>query len=982
MNNENNFKETLSVATVPKKRRKKSLFKAQLRMLVILGVLIVALGVGVGVTLHLMNASDGIVDTFTESKTDKTNGKITYKYHSMTSGDSFIITNEAGEKLPSYYVDENGAITDSPDESSTLVYQTAIGSMLQLTSAGKITYYAIVDYNGDYVGGETGCRVLMFPHINQEQVAQIVIHHGNKDGSVTEFTVVGVDSDGDKQSDGFQIKNYESATMNQLLSAAMCSYAGYTLTLKKLSTSVMDKLDDENIDKDSYTPLLDASGNINFAEYGLENTEDAAYYEITTHNGEKYRVYIGNPTPDGTGLYVRYYDEAEGHRNAVYKIADDPGVTMALGVEISRSKLFLGQPEDLVYAQLVYPGSMNTYLMADSFKIEKSDPLAESGFRKVIDFSYVDLALRNYTMDRGKPYIINDSSVLSGYYINDMMVDQVLQRFYEIAGLMSSDYNQTAVNNYVKVKKLVKGVFDGVKLPNSSDYKSYDKYYKDLTAAMVAAIEKAAAEDPEIRDQLKVYGLDDPEYKVFYNSSEYSGSMLYTVAPNYIFVSKLTKNNTYYVWAPLYQQIVEVGRQYLDVLELDSYDWASNDVFELDVNYCDSIRITGMQTVTDENGNTSEEFRDILFELDSSYTISWAINFICSYGVQADISSSRFNLSVEVDENGEKRLTLSSNIKYGVQYKNPETGEITDGSETHSMTYINKVNLNTVKNYCKVMLDSSYQNVLSEEEYAAVAKYSQSIPKNYPPQISGDRSTVKITHRIADSGDKYGFIDESVYVMEFYYDVESDTLTLTAKQDGNIESFVFDEKVFDNYFALKVKNDGNIPNLTEAELTSVNAFYKQINAFNTVQELLRVKTYDKDGKLLSEKLYEYDKNNSESEGSIYMSAFKKFYQTLLYSSYGGYANKTDTVGGAVLTDEEMAAFKAAGDLCDLKIHVKLNLDNIEYVYRMYNYSATKSYITVNGEGIFYILRSRVTKFINDAYRASIGDNTFEGDTTH
>ena len=462
-------------------------------MLVILGALIVALGVGVGVTLHLMNASDGIVDTFTESKTDKTTGKVTYKYHSKASGDSFVITDDSGKVLTSYYVDENGSIVDTPDENSTLVYQTAIGSMLQLTSAGKITYYAIVDYNGDYIGGDTDCRVLLFPHVNQEQVAQIVIHHGNDDGSITEFTVVGVDTDGDKQSDGFQIKNYESATMNQLISAAMCSYAGYTLTLKKLSTTVMDKLDDENIDKDEYTPLLDASGKINFAEYGLEESESTAYYEITTRNGEKYRVYIGNPTPDGTGLYVRYYDEAEGHRNAVYKIADDPGVSAALGVEISRTKLFLSQPESLVYAQLVYPGSMNTYLMADSFKIEKADPLSQSGFKKVIDFSYVDLALRNYTMDRGRPYIINDSSILSGYYINDMTVDQVLQRFYEIASLMSSDYNQTAVNNYVKVKKLVKGVFDGVDLPNSSDYKSYDKYYKDLTAAMVAVADLVRA---------------------------------------------------------------------------------------------------------------------------------------------------------------------------------------------------------------------------------------------------------------------------------------------------------------------------------------------------------------------------------------------------------------------------------------------------------------------------------------------------------
>ena len=76
INNENNINET-TVADTPKKRRKKSLYKAQLRMLVILGVLIVLLGVGIGLTAYFFSDADGVIDTFTESKTDKEHGKRT-----------------------------------------------------------------------------------------------------------------------------------------------------------------------------------------------------------------------------------------------------------------------------------------------------------------------------------------------------------------------------------------------------------------------------------------------------------------------------------------------------------------------------------------------------------------------------------------------------------------------------------------------------------------------------------------------------------------------------------------------------------------------------------------------------------------------------------------------------------------------------------------------------------------------------------------
>ena len=43
-------------------------------------------------------------------------------------------------------------------------------------------------------------------------------------------------------------------------------------------------------------------------------------------------------------------------------------------------------------------------------------------------------------------------------------------------------------------------------------------------------------------------------------------------------------------------------------------------------------------------------------------------------------------------------------------------------------------------------------------------------------------------------------------------------------------------------------------------------------------------------------------------------------------------------------------------------------DGQEYVYRFYTLTSRKAYITVNGNGSFYVLSTRVQKFIDDAQR--------------
>ena len=62
----------------------------------------------------------------------------------------------------------------------------------------------------------------------------------------------------------------------------------------------------------------------------------------------------------------------------------------------------------------------------------------------------------------------------------------------------------------------------------------------------------------------------------------------------------------------------------------------------------------------------------------------------------------------------------------------------------------------------------------------------------------------------------------------------------------------------------------------------------------------------------------------------------------------------------------MAALAADPANCQLTLTIVT--DSTELVYRFYPYTERRSYMTLNGEGQFYVLRSMVDKIIADADR--------------
>lgn len=114
----------------------------------------------------------------------------------------------------------------------------------------------------------------------------------------------------------------------------------------------------------------------------------------------------------------------------------------------------------------------------------------------------------------------------------------------------------------------------------------------------------------------------------------------------------------------------------------------------------------------------------------------------------------------------------------------------------------------------------------------------------------------------------------------------------------------------------------------------------------------------------------YNGNTTE----VNLMQYKRFYQTLLYSSLSG---------TAICPEEQQQAFRDAalteGYTTDkatpaLVIKVTFNTspdgtgDTIERTYCFYTYSSRHCFVTLNGNGSFYMLQKRVDKIINDIGR--------------
>lgn len=113
----------------------------------------------------------------------------------------------------------------------------------------------------------------------------------------------------------------------------------------------------------------------------------------------------------------------------------------------------------------------------------------------------------------------------------------------------------------------------------------------------------------------------------------------------------------------------------------------------------------------------------------------------------------------------------------------------------------------------------------------------------------------------------------------------------------------------------------------------------------------------------------YGQEDKENQKQINVDHFRHFFQTILYASIEGVCT---------LTEEEMAALRATPDSeAQLVLNMTTEDGNIEF--RFYQYSERRSYMTINGDGQFFILSDRVEKIWGDALKIINGEDVVATD---
>jgi len=338
-----------AAVTEAKPKKKKSLLRAQKKLICVLLVFAIVLSVSAVIVHKIVSRN-----TWYDEKGDGA------KYYVAQKGGEYVIT------------DTDGYTLGKTDDGKHFV--TLAGNVIDVNSkTGDVSYYAYVDTEDNEQLG-TGDRIIMFPHTEKARIQKIEVH--NQKNSFTFERVKLEDGTTD-----FVIKGHEAIPYSPELFAQLVVTCGYTLSMMKFTSDDVDKyglaeyglVDEVRVDED---------GN----EYNYSPT----WYKLTDIKGNTHKVIVGDPIPSNGGYYVQYAG-----RNAVY-VLSSAGMDNAL----------LATIESLCTPVLNIPMSMNSYFFVDNFIVwntptDFDDPFTE---KPLVTFEYLDLSIRQNTEFQYTPY--------------------------------------------------------------------------------------------------------------------------------------------------------------------------------------------------------------------------------------------------------------------------------------------------------------------------------------------------------------------------------------------------------------------------------------------------------------------------------------------------------------------------------------------------------------------------------------------------
>lgn len=227
----------------------------------------------------------------------------------------------------------------------------------------------------------------------------------------------------------------------------------------------------------------------------------------------------------------------------------------------------------------------------------------------------------------------------------------------------------------------------------------------------------------------------------------------------------------------------------------------------------------------------------------------------------------------------------------------------------------------------------------------------------------------KMLHEDEELMAEYGFEDVSNAPYELYYRYgDNDSLILFAP--SGIEGYYFAYSYLYNLIALVEATSVPYLEWNTREFITDQIFYEGINEISTltVSGVIIDKTDSSNRKEINEgfKIW-MDESNKVAATPVstgkqftadYLRNFKEFYMVMLLVEIQGYMKTEGVTNYDEL--EEIACVRV----------VKTDGTVLEYKY--YAYSDRRCYVTVNGEGEFYVNRNDVEKMLCDANRAAYG----------
>ncbi len=236
-------------------------------------------------------------------------------------------------------------------------------------------------------------RILMFNHTEKADIQSVEVH--NEFGTYTFYR---------DSSDNFVIKDAESASYDKEMLSSLVVSSGYTLSMTRVSENCED-----------------------MSEYGLAESDNPAYYTLTTTQGVTHTVYIGKAIPTGAGYYCSYED-----RPAVYVLDSTLASTL------------LNDVRALMTAVLTYPIATTNYYTATNFEIKKNGEL----------FLHVDYLTDAERVQNASNSVWKMVYPEGGYTPSNTNYDAMLQSFTTFTGNAVLEYNVIGASEEITEEQL------------------------------------------------------------------------------------------------------------------------------------------------------------------------------------------------------------------------------------------------------------------------------------------------------------------------------------------------------------------------------------------------------------------------------------------------------------------------------------------------------------------------------------------------